>query len=105
MKSYETIRYSDGGMYVGETSDGVPHGYGKETFANGDVYEGDFVAPENRSTVITRLPMDYSEKRMLILTWDCPDKKGFNHYLCGHPPLCLEHYEALMKKHRLDVSQ
>ena len=38
---YETIRNSNG-VYVGETKNGKPHGFGKMTYENGDVYEGEF---------------------------------------------------------------
>ena len=39
----ERIEYSDGSVYVGETSEFYPHGYGKLTFLSGEYYEGDFV--------------------------------------------------------------
>ncbi len=32
--------------YRGERRDGVAHGFGRMTFSNGDVYEGDFVNGE-----------------------------------------------------------
>jgi hypothetical protein len=32
----------NGGVYEGETRNGKPHGKGKYTYANGDIYEGDF---------------------------------------------------------------
>jgi hypothetical protein len=38
----ETINYDDGGKYVGEVSNGVPHGNGTYTFANGDKYIGEW---------------------------------------------------------------
>ena len=37
------IEYSDGSVYVGETAELHPHGYGKLTFLSGEYYEGDFV--------------------------------------------------------------
>ena len=36
----ETINYDNGDKYVGEVSNGVPHGQGTYTFANGDKYVG-----------------------------------------------------------------
>ena len=38
----ETINYRDGGKYVGEVSNGVPHGNGTYTFAHGDKYIGEW---------------------------------------------------------------
>ena len=38
----ETITYDDGSSYVGDVSNGVPHGQGTYTFANGDKYVGKF---------------------------------------------------------------
>ena len=38
----ETINYDDGSKYVGEVSNGVPHGQGTYTFANGDKYIGEW---------------------------------------------------------------
>ena len=38
----ETINYDNGDKYVGEVSNGVPHGYGTSTFLNGDEYIGEF---------------------------------------------------------------
>ena len=40
------IEYSNGDKYEGETKDLVRHGKGKLTFADGRVYEGEFVADE-----------------------------------------------------------
>jgi hypothetical protein len=37
------VTYSDGSMYEGESNEhGMRHGKGRLTFANGDVYQGDF---------------------------------------------------------------
>ena len=38
----ETINYDDGDKYVGEVSNGVPHGQGTYTFVNGDKYIGEW---------------------------------------------------------------
>ena len=38
----ETINYDDGSKYVGEVSNGVPHGQGTYTFASGDKYVGEW---------------------------------------------------------------
>lgn len=38
----ETIRYDDGGVYVGHVVNGKYNGWGKLTWPNGDIYEGDW---------------------------------------------------------------
>ena len=38
----ETINYDSGDKYVGDVSNGVPHGQGTYTLANGDKYVGEF---------------------------------------------------------------
>ena len=38
----ETINYNGGDKYVGEVSDGVPHGHGTYIFSNGEKYIGEF---------------------------------------------------------------
>ena len=40
--SGDTILYSDGSRYTGDLDGFVRHGKGKMTYANGDVYEGEF---------------------------------------------------------------
>merc|ERR1711998_25738 len=39
-KSLQTKTYSDGRVYVGQVKDGKAHGFGKMTYANGNVYAG-----------------------------------------------------------------
>ena len=38
----ETITYDDGSSYVGDVSNGVPHGQGTYTFVNGEKYIGEY---------------------------------------------------------------
>ena len=38
----ETINYGGGDKYVGEVSNGVPHGQGTYTFAHGEKYVGEW---------------------------------------------------------------
>jgi hypothetical protein len=38
----KTINYANGSKYVGEVSNGVPHGQGTHTWANGEKYVGEF---------------------------------------------------------------
>ena len=65
------------------------------------VYEGDFSAAANTSTLIASLPTFYSEHKMLILEWNTDGETGFNHYLCGYPPFDLGHYRSLVEKYGL----
>ena len=65
------------------------------------IYECDFTVGENRSLCIARLPIYYSEQKILIFKWEANGKRGFNHYLCGYPPFSLKSYAHLMKKHGL----
>ena len=78
---------------------------GHFTVRDGDsdeiIYESDFSAKENASTLIAAFPVYYSERKMLIFEWTANGESGFNHYLCGYPPFSLEDYRRLMNKHRL----
>jgi len=38
----EDVLYIDGGVYTGEVIDGIPNGYGKQTWKSGDMYQGAF---------------------------------------------------------------
>ena len=43
MNGNEEVVELDGGLkYIGKMSNGLPHGYGKLTWPNGDHYEGNF---------------------------------------------------------------
>ncbi len=64
------------------------------------LYEGSFVAKINTSTLVINLPIYYSEQRILIFEWECNGERGFNHYLCGHPPFSFDKYKSVMKKYR-----
>ena len=69
---------------------------------SGDViHECDFVAGVNTSTLIARLPIYYSEEKVLVFEWTVGEEKGFNHYLCGTPPISLERYRAIIEKYSL----
>lgn len=65
------------------------------------IYEGSFTAQKNATTLIARLPVFYSEQKILIFRWEIDGKEGFNHYLCGFPPFSLEKYKTVMKKYGL----
>ncbi len=65
------------------------------------ICECDFVAGANTSTLLLELPTYYSEKKVLIFEWTLGETSGFNHYLCGYPPICLEEYKKVIEKYSL----
>ncbi len=66
--------------------------------------EWDFQAKENGVTLIGEIPTYYSDQKMLIIEWDIAGEKGFNHYLCGYPPISFEMYKEVMEKYHLTES-
>ena len=73
----------------------------KDSSTDEVIYECDFVAKENTSTLITRLPVMYSDEKILIFEWVVDGESGFNHYVLGNPPLSLNHYRAVMERYGL----
>lgn len=73
----------------------------KDALTDEILHECDFVAAVNTSTPIARLPIYYSEQKMLIFEWTADGENGFNHYLCGYPPISLAMYTSAMKKYNL----
>ena len=69
----------------------------KDAFTDEVIHECDFKAEVNTSTLIARLPLYYSERRMLLLEWVENGQSGFNHYVCGYPPFSLEEYKKLIE--------
>lgn len=65
------------------------------------LHEADFTAAENSSTLLVKLPTYYSEHKMLIFEWEINGERGFNHYLCGYPPISFEWYKRMIEKHSL----
>ncbi|MBE6551430.1 MAG: glycoside hydrolase family 2 [Ruminococcaceae bacterium] len=59
----------------------------------------EFEAKENASTHIASLPVFYSEHRILIFEWEINGERGFNHYLCGYPPISLQMYKEFLQKY------
>ena len=55
--------------------------------------EKDFVAAPNCVTDLVRIPLNYSDHRLLIFTWELEDgTTGMNHYLAGFPSFSLAQY-------------
>lgn len=71
----------------------------KDALTEEIVFEGDFTAEANTSTLIAQIPTYYSEQKMLILEWETHHDKGWNHYLCGYPPISLDMYKKVMEKY------
>ncbi len=65
------------------------------------LHSADFVAKENSTTLLTKLPIYYSDKKMLIFEWKIGDEHGINHYLCGYPPHSLSFYKRIIEKYSL----
>ena len=64
--------------------------------------QGSFTAKRNTSTLIGKLPMEYSYHTMLIIRWEVNGEVGFNHYTTGFIPYSLEQYKEWIKKYNLD---
>ena len=60
--------------------------------------EGDFSVEPNTNFTLARLRMMYSDKRMLLITWEENGRKGFNHYLCGMPGFDFATYCRWLEK-------
>ena len=56
----------------------------------------DFTANKNTSTCIGEIPVYYSDHKFLSIQWDINGETGYNHYLCGYPPLDLAWYKKLI---------
>ncbi len=65
------------------------------------LYDADFTASENTSTCLVKLPVYYSDTNMLIFEWEIDGERGFNHFLCAHPPVSFEFYKKMLKKYSL----
>lgn len=85
----DTLDTRRGRLKITDTSDGSV------------IYECDFCAAANTSTLIAKLPVYYSDRKILIFEWEADGERGFNHYLCANPPISLEDYRAVMEKYGL----
>lgn len=63
--------------------------------------QGSFAASENATTPIGKLPVFFSDHKYLLIRWEINGEKGFNHYICGYPPLQLDAYRQFVKKYHL----
>ena len=61
--------------------------------------EKEFVAAPNAVTDLVRIPLNYSDQRLLLFTWEMEDgTTGMNHYLSGYPAFSLEQYLEWLEK-------
>ncbi len=65
------------------------------------IYTGEFEACANTCTKIARIPVYHSEQKILYFEWEVDGERGFNHYLCGYPPISFEMYKEVMEKYNL----
>ena len=63
------------------------------------IYQGDFSAARNSSTLIAHIPIYFSDQKILIFQWEIDTEQGFNHYLSGHPPISMSLYKTVMQKY------
>ena len=63
--------------------------------------EKQFKVGTNKTEMLARIPVFYSDHKILIIEWEANGEKGFNHYLCGYPPFNLKKYVDLMRKYGL----
>ena len=60
--------------------------------------EGDFVVDENGVKTIGNIPMDFSDKKFLVIEWTVDGVKNYSHYLCGYPPFDFKTYDNWVEK-------
>lgn len=65
------------------------------------ILQDSFTAPVNGATAVAHLPMYYSDRKVLIMQWTANGESGFNHYVCGYPPLSLQKYKEVVGKYLL----
>jgi len=65
------------------------------------LFEKEFAAEKNTTTVIGKLPVEYSEHKMLIIRWQANGEEGFNHYTTGFIPYDLGKYKEWIEKYNL----
>ena len=65
------------------------------------LWEGPFAVGENTSIPVARISAYYSEQKILLFHWEANGEAGFNHYLCGYPPISLGMYRKVMDKYGL----
>ncbi len=61
----------------------------------------DFMADANASGCIGEIPLYFSDRKVLLIRWVADGEAGFNHYLCGYPPIDLAWYKNILEEHIL----
>ena len=62
--------------------------------------EAEFDAAANANTALFKIPVMYSEQRMLVIRWEVNGKTDFNTYLCGMPGFDFNRYKGWLEKIR-----
>ena len=65
---------------------------------NEELVNMDFNAAANANTVLCKIPIMYSDQRMLVIRWEVDGKTSFNTYLCGLPGFDFNQYKAWLAK-------
>ncbi len=60
------------------------------------LYEGDFAVDANTSARIAKLPLYYSEQRLLLFRFKTALGEGINHFMSGFPPFSFEKYRRFL---------
>ena len=63
------------------------------------LHTASFTAAANATTRIARLPLYYSDSRLLLFSWEVDGERGENHYLCGYPPFSLARYRRFLDEY------
>jgi len=64
------------------------------------VFEGEFTAYADKSTVVGQVPYVRNRQRFFVIRWQ-GDTCGHNHYLAGQPPFDFAIYKAWLQKSEL----
>ena len=61
------------------------------------IFEGEFIAYADKSTVVGQVPYIRNKQRFFVITWQ-GDVCGHNHYLAGQPPFDFAIYKVWLQK-------
>ena len=94
------------GLPIYACNDSLTERHGRLTVKDAEsgevLYEGSFTAAANATTTITRLPLYYSDQRILLLCYETEDGADWNHFLCGYPPFSFARYRRFLEDYMKD---
>ena len=85
----DTLKTKNGTVTVTDGESGEP------------LFHGSFEAAANTATQVTLLNVPYVERRLLLIDWTVDGQSYRNHYLGGLPPMSVDWYREMQKKHDL----